>query len=85
MLHARKDYNFRIQDSDNRIGRKEPVFLFRAQDKLMLPILEHYLLLLGSQGNPPLRVAVLKHMARVLEWQTDNEIKEPDTPPIEIL
>ena len=85
MLHARKDYNERIQDNANIIGRDEPVFLFRAQDRFMLPILEEYLSLLGDEGDKPLVVAVLKHMARVVEWQTDHEAKDPDTPAIEIV
>jgi len=46
MLHARKDYNERVQDNANIIPRKEPVFLLRAQDFLMLRTLEIYLVLL---------------------------------------
>lgn len=33
MLHARPDYNPRIQDSENKIPADEPVFLLRAQDQ----------------------------------------------------
>ena len=32
MIHARKDYTARIQDSANLIPENEPVFLIRAQD-----------------------------------------------------
>jgi len=32
MLHARQDYNERIQDSAHLIPEEEPVFLIRAQD-----------------------------------------------------
>ena len=85
MLHARKDYNERIQDNANRISADEPVFLFRAQDKFMLPILKKYLSLLGDEPDTPLVIAILKHMARTVEWQAVNPIKEPDTPMIEIL
>ncbi len=86
MLHARKDYNFRIQDSDHRIGKDEPVFLLRAQDKHMLPMLKHYLSLLeDKESNKAMDIAVLKHMARVIEWQTHNNTKEPDVPLKEVL
>ena len=87
MLHARKDYNFRIQDSDHRIGKDEPVFLLRAQDKHMLPMLEHYLSLLSEDdnSNKALTIAVLRHEARVIEWQTHDNTKEPDTPLQEVL
>lgn len=32
MIHARNDYQERIQDSANKIPADEPVFLLRAQD-----------------------------------------------------
>jgi len=32
MIHARKDYNVRIQDSAGLIPSDEPVFLIRGQD-----------------------------------------------------
>jgi len=34
MIHARKDYTERIQDSANLIPADEPVFLIRAQDQV---------------------------------------------------
>lgn len=34
MLHARPDYQTRIQDSENKIPAEEAVFLLRAQDSL---------------------------------------------------
>jgi hypothetical protein len=34
VLHARKDYNERIQDSAKLIPEDEPVFLIRAQDQV---------------------------------------------------
>ncbi len=85
MLHARKDYNERIQDSANLIGRDEPVFLLRAQDIHMLPMLDHYLSLLEDEEDRTLTVAVYKHMARVVEWQTHDNTKQPDTPIEEVL
>jgi hypothetical protein len=34
MIHARKDYTERIQDTANQIPADEPVFLIRAQDQV---------------------------------------------------
>jgi hypothetical protein len=34
MIHARQDYNERIQDAANEIPADEPVFLIRAQDQV---------------------------------------------------
>ena len=87
MLHARKDYNFRIQDSDGKIPRDEPVFLLRAQDKLMLPTLQHYLMLLRSnkKHDRPLEIAVVQQVAQVLKWQLEKQIKNTDTTPEEVL
>ncbi len=82
MLHARKDYNERIQDSDGIIPMEEPVFLLRAQDVLMLPVLEHYLMLLRARNkhDKPLEIAVVRHIARTMAWYLAHEPKEPDIP-----
>lgn len=82
MLHARKDYNERIQDAAGIIPMDEPVFLLRGQDDLMLRALRHYLILLQASNNydKPLEIAVIRHIARVLAWQLAHEPKKPDTP-----
>lgn len=41
MKHARADYD-RIQDPDNKIPEKEPVFLLRGQDKAAPAALRAY-------------------------------------------
>lgn len=43
MLHARNDYQTRIQDSENKIPTDEPVFLIRAQDKTGAAVLRHWI------------------------------------------
>ncbi len=89
MLHARKDYNERIQDNANEIGTDEPVFLLRAQDEFMLPMLLHYGELVleeyKKEVHAALLIALYKHIARVIEWQTLWGIKTPDLPPLEIV
>lgn len=87
MLHARKDYNRRIQDNENVIGENEPVFLLRAQDKLMLPMLHQYLRLLRAnrEYDRPAETGVLRHIERTAKWQHEGQSKTPDTPLTEIM
>ncbi len=86
MLHARKDYNERVQDSKNIIGDDEPVFLLRAKDKLMVPILYDYLNLLRQLPghDDSIEFGVLRHIERTIKWQAIHGIKNPDTPLIEL-
>ena len=89
MLHARKDYNKRVQDSENKIGEEEPVFLLRAKDALMLPMLYHYLKLLREfvEYDRETEKGVLRHIERTVDWQENSTAvtKQPDTPPEEVL
>ncbi len=87
MLHARKDYNRRIQDSENIIGADEPVFLLRAQDSLMLPVLHQYLRVLRRHEgyDTHCEAGVLKHITRTKEWQKQHKPKAPDVPPRELV
>ncbi|KKL18115.1 hypothetical protein LCGC14_2478730, partial [marine sediment metagenome] len=77
----------RIQDEEDGIGKDEPVFLFRAQDTLMVPVLQRYLELV--KANPDhdkvLVAATTRQIARVMVWQLDHETKEPDTPKREVV
>ena len=43
MIHARNDYQTRIQDSENKIPADEPVFLLRAQDQVAAATLRHWI------------------------------------------
>ena len=81
MLHARKDYNARVQDRDGIIPAEEPVFLLRAKDRLMLPTLEYYaklLITLGDETDENTMVSVLRHIQRVAHWRRCHAIKAPD-------
>lgn len=67
-------------------GSDEPIFLFRAQDSLLVPLLARYrnlrLQALGDGDAPPSEwLANLdEHVQRILDWQTVNadRIKLPD-------
>lgn len=82
MLHARTDYNVRIQDSENKIGENEPVFLLRAQDKCMIPTLWAYLRTLRTDEDydRDVELAILRHIERTEEWQRIKGKRAPDCP-----
>lgn len=42
MIHARDDYS-RIQDPENKIPEREPVFLLRAQDMTAAAVLRYWI------------------------------------------
>jgi hypothetical protein len=81
MKHARKDYN-RIQDPEEKIGRDEPVFLLRAQDKHFVPMLEDYFRHLAMSGEAQLEMleAVSAQITRAKQWQAEHGVKAPDMP-----
>lgn len=83
MLHARADYNRRIQDSDEIIPTDEPVFLLRSTDKHMAAMLERYAdLVEAEEGHDPTIVEnTLRHIDRVHEWQDEHPPKSPDMDP----
>lgn len=80
MLHARKDYNRRIQDSENLIPENEPVFLLRAQDKYAPETLRFYAFLVHSSGNCDVGIVsnTLTHANSMQIWQKTKRCKEPD-------
>jgi len=81
MLHARQDYNRRIQDSENLIPDGEPVFLLRGQDVHAVDILERYVTLVKREGADHDKTIVsncLGHIAAIKKWQEENGSKNPD-------
>lgn len=78
MLHGRPDYA-RIQDPDGLIAADEPVFVLRAQDRLMAAVLIHYLKLLPMDpARAPIRQSVADQLNRVMAWQAQHGCKTPD-------
>jgi hypothetical protein len=80
MLHARKSYNERVQDSANIIPEDEPVFLLRGQDVLAPALLDIYVAMsrntAGSDDN--LLLAVTEHAERMRAWQVAEKSKVAD-------
>ncbi len=89
MLHGRKDYNDRIQDTSHIIPENEPVFLLRAQDSISLHVLMYYLELLGDMQDPDTDMvqAVHAQIERFARWERvhHDRMKCPDIPPDAIL
>ncbi len=87
MLHARKDYNRRIQDKECVIPEDEPVFLLRGQDKHAPNLLEVYAH--RVQRNPDHdKVLVANTLAQaeaMKKWQEEHGSSEPDMNPEDAL
>lgn len=71
MLHARIDYNMRIQDNQNLIPDNEPVFLLRGQDRFAPILLDIYAALTEAspQGSIDIIEATKKHAEAMRVWQ----------------
>lgn len=81
MLHARKDYQERIQDSANLIPEDEPVFLIRAQDVTAIAVLLYWIGEAEEHGAADNIVnAATEHVGRIVEWQREHGMKIPDMP-----
>ena len=73
MLRARKDYNERIQDSQNLISENEQVFLLKEQDALSEDAVSFDITL--SQINENITEALKVHLERI---KKDSNISKED-------
>lgn len=81
MLHSRKDYQERIQDSAGLIPEGEPVFFVRAQDVTAPEVVKFWAELAKEYGAlPNIITAAREHMERMIEWQREHGMKIPDMP-----
>lgn len=81
MIHAREDYNERIQDSDMKIPVDEPVFLLRGQDALAPSLILDWASRMRSLGGDPEMGELAREQAkRMIIWQNENCVKIPDLP-----
>lgn len=84
MLHARDDYNDRIQDKAGKIPADEPVFLLRAQDPYAADAVQCWLNnYLSLTQEPDLAVVeqVQQHIGRMRAYQPKKP--HPDLPEAE--
>lgn len=82
MLHARKDYQARIQDSARLIPKDEPVFLIRAQDIVGPATVRQWATFAELQGVDPAMInAARAHAEAMISWQRRHGGgKVPDMP-----
>lgn len=81
MLHARKDYQERIQDSANLIPEDEPVFLIRAQDIVGPDVVDRWADWAVEEGAKENIVrAARTHAEAMRKWQSEHGSKVPDMP-----
>lgn len=88
MLHDRKDYNRRIQDSENIIPEDEPVFLLRAQDVNALQTLQEYTLMIAKFPNhdPLFLKSLERQVGRFINWRkhNTNSVHHPTVKPEDV-
>jgi len=81
MLHARKDYQERIQDSAHIIPEDEPVFLIRAQDKVAPDTVDQWAEWAEEGGAKENIVKhAREHAEAMRKWQETHGSKVPDMP-----
>mgnify|MGYP003586848497 CR=1 FL=1 len=81
MLHARSDYNLRIQDSENIIPADEPVFLIRSKDIVSAKAVEVWADLAEKAGASEHIIAAARRQAELMrDYQTKHaeSVKVPD-------
>jgi len=76
MIHPGEKYQH-IQDRTGQIGKDEPVFLLRASDIRMVPLMMIWLDLYGQSDNadPEKIKEVQDHCALTFDWQRKNGVK----------
>ena len=76
------DGKYRVSRLDGTpMQEGEPVFVFRAQDKLLPRVLANYADWCEAEGSPAEHVqAVIAHRADIVTWQADHPevVKVPD-------
>jgi hypothetical protein len=79
MKFARRDYNNRIIDIENRIPEDEPCFLLRGQDALAPKLLLTWAMELRlAGGDPNMAEEAEKQAQDMLDWQKSHGSKTPD-------
>lgn len=68
----------RVTTERGTIGEDEPVFVFRAQDRLLPNVLGFYYDICNSEGSPPHHLdGIARREQEIREWQSENTTKLP--------
>jgi len=78
MIHAREDYNLRVQDSENIIPEDEPVFLLRGQDMYAYQTVMYWCKAVEMGGNKKLADHVRCHADVMFDWPNKKRPDKPD-------
>ena len=81
MLHAREDYNRRIQDRAKKIPAKEPVFLLRGQDEIAFRAVQAWAHLHQQNGGSDVAYLLAMAHADKMEAWAKKFGKKADVPP----
>lgn len=81
MIHARKDYTRRIQDTDQQIPADEPVFLIRGQDAVGAAAVRAWAHLHRVAGGSDVAYSLaMAHADRMETWARTIKSKSADVP-----
>ena len=70
----------RVTTEFGTIGENEPVVVFRAQDKLLAPLLKIYKVLCAIAGSPQHHLDIIHDTAMVVKrYQHDNPPRVPNS------
>lgn len=66
------------------VGEDEPVFIFRAQDKLLPDLLQAYYVLCSDVKSPARHLEkILEGKQQIEKWQEENFTKIPSSDPVD--
>lgn len=72
----------RVELEKGTIGEDEPVFVFRAQDRLLPYLLTMYEALCESAGSPAAHLTGIDAAREaIMEWQEDHHVQVPRSDP----
>jgi len=75
----------RVSFENGDIKEDEPVFVFRAQDALMVPMLNSYWFMCHQVGSPQEHLdKILETIKEIKDWQEENTIKVPTSETSEV-
>lgn len=72
----------RVTLENGTVGEEEPVVVFRAQDKLLLPLMHEYRRLCEEAGSPARHLDQIDASCRQIEaWQQGGFTQVPQSDP----
>jgi len=68
----------RVELEHSTVGEDEPVFVFRAQDRLLIKVLDHYLTYCRLYGSSQAHLdSIEAAMKAISDWQWTHQTKLP--------